>query len=79
MRPGQPEGRTHDYKRHGTTSLFAALDVASGTVIGELQRRHRSIEFRTFLDRIDVEVPPDLEAHLVLDNYGTHKTPLIRR
>ena len=79
MRPGQAERRTHDYRRHGTTSLFAALDVASGTVIGELHRRHRSIEFRKFLDRIDVEVPPDLEVHLVVDNYGTHKTPLIQR
>jgi transposase len=79
MRPGQAERRTYDYKRHGTTSLFAALDVASGKVIGELHRRHRSTEFRKFLDRIDAEVPRDLEVHLVLDNYGTHKTPLIQR
>ena len=79
MRPGQAERRTHDYARHGTTSLFAALDVATGKVIGELHRRHRSTEFRTFLDRIDAEVPTDLEVHLVLDNYGTHKTPLIHR
>src|SRR3954447_16804440 len=79
MRPGQAERRTHDYKRHGTTSLFAALDVASGRVIGELHRRHRSTEFRQFLDRIGAEVPDDLEVHLVLDNYGTHKTPLIQR
>jgi transposase len=79
MRPGQAERRTHDYKRHGTTSLFAALDVASGRVIGELHRRHRSTEFRKFLDRIDAEVPADLEVHLILDNYGTHKTPLIHR
>jgi transposase len=79
MRPGQAERRTFDYKRHGTTSLFAALDVASGKVIGELHRRHRSTEFRKFLDRIDAEVPHDLEVHLVLDNYGTHKTPLIQR
>jgi transposase len=78
-RPGQAERRTFDYKRHGTTSLFAALDVASGKVIGELHRRHRSTEFRKFLDRIDSEVPDDLEVHLVLDNYGTHKTPLIQR
>jgi len=62
MRPGQAERRTHDYKRHGTTSLFAALDVASGKVIGELHRRHRSTEFRKFLDRIDAEVPHDLEG-----------------
>ena len=79
MRPGQAERRTHDYTRHGTTSLFAALDVATGKVIGELHRRHRSTEFRKFLDRIDAEVPHDLEVHLVLDNYGTHKTPLIQR
>ncbi len=79
MRPGQVERRTYDYKRHGTTSLFAALDVATGKVIGELHRRHRSTEFRTFLDRIDAEVPTDLEVHLVLDNYSTHKTPLIHR
>jgi transposase len=79
MRPGQVERRTHDYKRHGTTSLFAALDVATGKVIGEVHRRHRSTEFRKFLDRIDAEVPTDLEVHLILDNYGTHKTPLIHR
>jgi transposase len=79
MRPGTPELRTHDYRRHGTTSLFAALDVATGRVIGEMHRRHRAIEFRSFLDRIDQEVPADLEVHLVLDNYGTHKTPLIHR
>jgi transposase len=79
LRPGQAERRTHDYKRHGTTSLFAALDVASGRVIGELHRRHRSSEFRKFLDRIDEQVPADLAVHLVLDNYGIHKTPLIHR
>jgi transposase len=77
MRPGQAERRTHDYKRHGTTSLFAALDAKTGTVIAETHRRHRSREFRTFLDRIDASVPPTLNVHLVLDNYGTHKTPLI--
>ena len=79
MRPGQPERRTHDYTRHGTTSLFAALDVATGKVIGELHRRHRSTEFRKFLERIDDQVPAELEVHLILDNYGTHKTPLIHR
>src|SRR5216683_5552911 len=79
MGPGIPERRTHDYRRHGTTSLFAALDVASGKVIGELHRRHRSSEFRKFLDRIDAEAPTDLEVHLVLDNYGTHKTATIQR
>jgi transposase len=79
MRPGQPERRTHDYVRHGTTSLFAALDVASGRVIGQLHRRHRSIEFRKFLETIDASVPSSLEVHLILDNYGTHKTPSIHR
>jgi len=79
MRPGQAERRTYDYKRHGTTSLFAALDVATGKIIGELHRRHRSTEFRKFLDRIAAEVPTDLEVHLVLDNYCTHKTPLVHR
>ena len=79
MRPGQIERRTHDYVRHGTTSLFAALDVKTGTVIGECHRRHRSVEFRQFLDTIDGQVPADLDVHLILDNYGTHKTALIRR
>ncbi len=79
MRPGTPARRTHDYRRYGTTSLFAALDVATGKVIGAVHRRHRSIEFRRFLDRIDRELPADLDVHLVLDNYGTHKTPRIHR
>jgi transposase len=79
MRPGQIERRTHDYARHGTTSLFAALDVATGTVIGELHRRHRSVEFRKFLDTIDDAVPGHLDVHLILDNYGTHKTAPVRR
>jgi transposase len=79
MRPGQVERRTHDYVRHGTTSLFAALEVTSGKIIGECHRRHRAIEFRKFLDRIDGEVPTDLAVHLILDNYGTHKAPPIRR
>jgi transposase len=79
MRPGQPELRTHDYKRHGTTSLFAALDAASGRVIGECHRRHRSVEFRKFLDTIEEAVPRNLDVHLIMDNYGTHKTALIRR
>ena len=78
LRPGQAERRTHDYKRHGTTSLFAALDAKSGNVIGQTHRRHRSLEFRKFLDRMDDSVPPHLQVHLILDNYGTHKTPLIR-
>ena len=76
---GLPERRTHDYLRHGTTSLFAALDIATGKVIGETHRRHRSIEFKRFLDRIDHEVPPDLGVHIVVDNSSTHKTPLVKR
>ena len=78
MQPGQAERRTHDYRRHGTTSLFAALDVKTGTVIGETHRRHRAVEFRTFLDRVDSSVPADVDVHIVMDNYGTHKTPSIR-
>jgi len=78
MRPGQVERRTHDYKRHGTTSLFAALDAKTGDIIGETHRRHRSVEFRAFLDTIEKNVPPELDVHLILDNYGTHKTELIR-
>ena len=79
MRPGQIERRAHDYRRHGTTSLFAALDVKSGRVWGECHRRHRSVEFRQFLDTIDAAVPAALDVHLILDNYGTHKTALIHR
>jgi transposase len=79
MRPGQVERRTHDYERHGTTSLFAALDAKSGTIISQLHRRHRTIEFRKFLDTIDAQVPAALEVHLVLDNYATHKTATIHR
>ncbi len=79
MAIGQPERRTHDYVRHGTTSLFAALDVATGEVIGECHRRHRATEFRSFLETIDAHVPADLDLHLILDNYGTHKTQAIRR
>ena len=79
MRPGQPERRTHDYVRHGTTSLFAALEVVSGKIIGQCHRRHRAVEFRRFLDTIEAAVPAGLEIHLILDNYATHKTPAIRR
>ena len=79
MRPGQVERRTHDYVRHGTTSLFAALDAKSGKIIGQLHRRHRALEFRKFLDTIDAAVPAELAVHLILDNYGTHKTPRIHR
>jgi transposase len=78
MRPGQIERRTHDYARHGTTSLFAALDTKSGELIGQTQRRHRGVEFRKFLDTIEEYVPPELDIHLILDDYGTHKTLLIR-
>jgi transposase len=79
MRPGQVERRTHDYQRHGTTSLFAALNVATGKVIGECHRRHRSVEFRKFLETVDAAVPKNMDVHLILDNYGTHKTLTIRR
>jgi transposase len=79
MRPGQSERRSHDYTRHGTTSLFAALEIKSGRIIGQLHRRHRSVEFRKFLDRIDQAVPEPLNVHLILDNYGTHKSPTIQR
>jgi transposase len=78
MRPGQAARRSHDYKRHGTTSLFAALDIATGHVIGQCFPRHRAAEFRKFLDEIEANVPKGLEVHLVMDNYATHKTPMIR-
>ena len=78
MRPGQIESRTHDYQRHGTTSLFAALDAKTGRVIGQTQKRHRSAEFRNFLDTIEKNVPTELDVHLILDNSGTHKTQTIR-
>jgi len=78
MRPGQVERRSHDYTRHGTTSLFAALDIATGKVIGKCYPRHRAEEFRQFLDEIEARVPPDLDVHLVWDNYATHKTKAIR-
>jgi len=79
MRPGQIERRTHDYQRHGTTSLFAALDTATGKVIGACKQRHRSIEFIKFLDQIDAAVPSDLDIHIILDNYATHKTASVHR
>jgi transposase len=78
MMPGMPERRTHDYLRHGITSLFAAFNIADGTVISELHRRHRAVEFRKFLVRIDKAVPADLDVHLVCDNYATHGTAEIR-
>jgi transposase len=77
LRPGQPERRTHDYYRHGTTSLFAALDIATGKVLGRCHSRHRHQEFLRFLEQIDQSVPAALDIHLVLDNYGTHKAPKV--
>ena len=78
MMPGMSERRTHNYVRHGTTSLFAALDVASGFVIGKCYKRHRAIEFLNFLKEIDSRVPDDLDIHIIMDNYATHKTPRIK-
>ena len=78
MTPGVPERRTHSYVRHGTTSLFAALDVASGFVIGKCYKRHRAAEFLNFLKEIDAQVPEGLDIHIVMDNYATHKTPKIK-
>jgi len=79
MLPGTPERATHDYKRHGTSSLYAALDLATGKVIGSLHQRHRAAEFLKFLKTIDQQVPAHLDVHLVLDNSSTHKTPKIHR
>jgi transposase len=79
MLPGTPERATHDYKRSGTSSLYAALNLTTGTVIGALHSRHRAIEFKKFLATIDRDVPADLAVHLVLDNSSTHKTPAIQR
>jgi transposase len=78
MMPGMPERRTHDYARHGVTSLFAAFNIADGTVISELHRQHRAVEFKKFLIAIDKAVPAALDVHLVCDNLATHKTPAIR-
>ena len=77
MRPGKVERRSHDYIRHGTTDLFAALDVKAGTVIGACKGRHRATEFRAFLDQVEAAVPADLDVHLVLDNAATHKTKIV--
>jgi transposase len=79
MLPGVPARATHDYKRHGTSSLYAALDITTGKVIGSLHARHRAIEFKKFLQTIDREVPADLDVHLILDNASTHKTPAIKK
>jgi transposase len=79
MLPGTPQRATHDYKRAGTSSLYAALDITSGQVIGSLHARHRAIEFKKFLQSIDREVPPELDVHVILDNSSTHKTPAIKK
>lgn len=79
MVPGVAERRSHDYVRHGTTSLFAALDVATGRVLGEVHRRHRADDFKKFLVTIEQNVPQELDIHLILDNLSTHKTPAIKR
>jgi transposase len=77
MRPGQAERRSHDYRRHGTTDLFAALNVKTGSVIGAYTRRHRGEEFHAFLDQVEASVPADLDVYLVLDNASSHKTRLV--
>ena len=79
MLPGTPQRASHDYRRFGTSSLYAALDIGSGKVIGSLHARHRAIEFKKFLQQLDREVPDELEVHLILDNASTHKTPAIKR
>ena len=79
MKPGRAGTMTHDYKRHGTTTLFAALNVLEGTVIGSCLARHRHQEFRKFLNLLDAETPPDVEIHAIVDNYATHKHPAIQR
>src|SRR6202162_136645 len=79
LRPGLPERQTHDYQRHGTTTLFAALNVVAGKVIAQCQPRHRHQEFLRFLDHIDTVTDPALDIHLILDNYGTHKHPQVQR
>ena len=78
LRPGLPARQTHDYERHGTTTLFAALNVLEGTIIADCQPRHRHQEFLRFLETIDASVAADLEIHLILDNYGTHKHPQVK-
>jgi transposase len=79
MLPGTPARATHDYRRSGTSSLYAALDITTGKVIGSLHARHRAVEFKKFLATLDREVPDDLDVHLILDNASTHKTPAIQR
>lgn len=79
LRPGLPERQTHDYKRHGTTTLFAAFNILNGKVIGSCQARHRSQEFVKFLNQLEKQLPPDQQVHLILDNYGTHKSAPVER
>jgi len=79
MRPGVPERQTHDYKRHGTSSLYAALDLSSGKVIGKLSAQHRAVDFRDFLDEIDRQVEPGLEIHVICDNLSAHKAPAVHK
>ena len=79
MLPGTPQRATHDYRRAGTSSLYAALDITTGQVIGSLHARHRAIEFKKFLNTLDREVPPELDIHVILDNSSTHKTPAIQK
>jgi transposase len=79
LRPGTAERRSHDYQRHGTTTLFAALNAKTGEVIGKMHRRHRAIEFKSFLTTIDEHVPEALDVHVICDNYGTHKAPIVSR
>jgi len=79
LAPGQPERKTHDYVRHGTTSLFAALDVATGKIIGQCYRKHRQLEFLKFLNTIDDKMPNDRAIHIIVDNYATHKTPRVKK
>jgi transposase len=79
LRPGLPERQTHDYKRYGTTTLFAAFNILNGKVIGSCLPRHRGTEFLKFLNQVEKEVPPDLDVHIVLDNYSTHKSAAVQR
>ncbi|MGW6412735.1 IS630 family transposase, partial [Streptomyces vinaceus] len=79
MMPGMPERRTHDYIRHGVTTLFAAMDVATGEIIGSIHRRHRAVEFKKFLTKLDKEVPAGLDVHLICDNCSTHKSPAVKK
>src|SRR6202162_4064221 len=79
LRPGLPERQTHDYKRHGTTTLFAAFNILNGKVIGSCLPRHRGKEFIKFLNQLEIEVPPELDIHLILDNYSTHESASVQR